>query len=400
MDFSNLKSSRSADVSGKRVLVRVDINVPLKDGAVTDDTRIKAIVPTVKDILERGGRPILMAHMGRPKGQVVPDLSLAVLQEPLESAFGSPVVFANQTDGTSPAAYAAELEPGQVLLLENLRFNAGEEANDPAFAAELAGLGNIYVNDAFSAAHRAHASTEGVTAHLPSYAGLAMMAEIEALRRVLDQPEPPTAAVVGGAKVSTKIPVLTNLVQKVDKLIVGGGMANTFLQSMGVMTGQSLAEPEFHYKAREIMSEAKMHGCEIVLPVDAVIAREIKQGADTETLSIHKVPIDGIILDVGPQSIAKLSELLESCKTVLWNGPMGAFEIAPFGEGTFALARKAGELTKAGKLVSVAGGGDTAAALNAAGVAGDFTYLSTAGGAFLEWLEGRELPGVAALTRA
>lgn len=399
MDFSKLKSVRDAEVAGKRVLIRVDINVPMKDRVVTDSTRIDAIVPTVKDVVARGGLPILIAHMGRPKGQTVSDLSLSVLKAPLAAAFDAPVVFADETAGKTAAAYGDALQPGEVLLLENVRFHSGEEANDPGFAKELAGLGDLYINDAFSTAHRAHASTAGIADHVPSYAGLAMLAEIDALRRVLDQPAAPTVAVVGGAKVSTKIPVLTNLVQRVDKLIVGGGMANTFLQSMGVMTGQSLAEPEFHYKAREIMSEAKTHGCEILLPVDAVIAREIKQGAESETVPIHKVPIDGIILDVGPASIAKLTTVLESCKTLLWNGPMGAFEIAPFGEGTFALARAAADLTKSGNLVSVAGGGDTAAALNAAGVADDFTYLSTAGGAFLEWLEGRELPGVAALLR-
>lgn len=397
MDLSNLKSSRDADVTGKRVLIRVDINVPFQNGEVSDDTRIQAIVPTVKDILGRGGLPILMAHMGRPKGQVVPELSLGALRQPLESAFGVPVVFGADESGEISKSVVDALNPGQVLLLENLRFYPGEEANAPEFAKQLAALGDLYVNDAFSTAHRAHASTAGIAAHLPAYAGLSMLAEIEALRRVLEQPEPPTAAVVGGAKVSTKIPVLTNLVQRVDKLIVGGGMANTFLQSMGVMTGQSLAEPDLHYKAREIMAEAKTHGCEIILPIDAVIAREIKQGTDTEVVPIHKVPIDGIILDVGPQSVAKLTGVLETCKTLLWNGPLGAFEIAPFGEGTFALARAAGALTKAGKLVSVAGGGDTAAALNAAGSLDDFSYISTAGGAFLEWLEGRELPGVAAL---
>lgn len=400
MDFTKLKSSRDADVNNKRVLVRVDINVPLKDGVVTDDTRIRAIEPTVKDILDRGGLPILMAHMGRPKGEVVADLSLEVLQKPLADAFGVPVTFADANGSTSLQAQSESAKSGQVLLLENLRFNPGEESNSADFAGELAALGDIYVNDAFSTAHRAHASTAGIAAHLPSYAGLSMLAEIEALRRVLDNPEKPTAAVVGGAKVSTKIPVLKNLVQRVDKLIVGGGMANTFLQSMGVMTGQSLAEPEFHYNAREIMSEAKTHGCEIVLPIDAVIARKFSAGAKSEVVPIHKVPIDGMILDVGPQSIEKLTGVLENCKTLLWNGPLGAFEIEPFGEGTFELARAAGRLTKSGKLVSVAGGGDTAAALNAAGVTHEFTYLSTAGGAFLEWLEGRELPGVAALLQS
>jgi phosphoglycerate kinase len=291
------------------------------------------------------------------------------------------------------------MKNGDIAVLENLRFHKGEEKNDPAFAAELAKQGDMFVGDAFSCAHRAHASTEGLTHHLPSFAGPLLMEEINALRTALEKPQRPTAAVVGGAKVSTKIPVLMNLVGKVDKLIIGGGMANTFLQSMGKMVGQSLAEPEFHSTAREIMAEAKQKGCEIVLPVDAVIAREFKEGAANEVVSIHKVPIDAMILDVGPDSVKHVAKVLEGCKTLLWNGPMGAFEISPFGEGTFALAKQAAELTKAGKLVSVAGGGDTVAALNAAGVTDQFTYVSTAGGAFLEWLEGQELPGVAALTR-
>ena len=298
-----------------------------------------------------------------------------------------------------PPTAVGSLKNGDIAVLENLRFHKGEEKNDPAFAAELAKLGDMFVGDAFSCAHRAHASTEGLTHHLPSYAGPLLMEEINALRTALEKPQRPTAAVVGGAKVSTKIPVLTNLVAKVDKLIIGGGMANTFLQAMGTMVGKSLAEPEFHDDARDIMTEAKQKGCEIILPVDAVIAREFKEGAASEVVDIDKVPSDAMILDVGPRSVARVAQVLEGCKTLLWNGPMGAFEIAPFGEGTFALARAAAALTKAGKLVSVAGGGDTVAALNAAGVTDDFTYVSTAGGAFLEWLEGRELPGIARLAR-
>jgi phosphoglycerate kinase len=291
------------------------------------------------------------------------------------------------------------MKPGDICVLENTRFHKGEEKNDPEFTQQLAELGDIFVNDAFSAAHRAHASTEGLTHHLPSYAGPLMMEEINALKSALEVPKRPTAAVVGGAKVSTKIPILTNLVAKVDKLIIGGGMANTFLQSLGVQVAQSLAEPEFHSTAREIMAEAKSHGCQIILPTDAVIAREFKEGAATETVDIHKVPIDAMILDIGPASIAKMTEHLRECRTLLWNGPMGAFEIAPFGEGTFTLAREAAKLMREGTLLSIAGGGDTVAALNAAGVTGDFSYVSTAGGAFLEWLEGNELPGVAALAR-
>ncbi|MBN9246544.1 MAG: phosphoglycerate kinase, partial [Hyphomicrobium sp.] len=301
--------------------------------------------------------------------------------------------------GAEAAGVVAKLSDGGVAVLENLRFHKGEEKNDPAFAGELAKLGDIFVGDAFSCAHRAHASTEGLTHFLPSYAGPLLMEKINALRTALENPKRPTAAVVGGAKVSTKIPVLTNLVAKVDHLIIGGGMANTFLQAMGIAVGKSLAEPDFHSTARDIMTEAKQKGCEIVLPVDAVVATEFKEGAAHKVVTVSNVPADAMILDVGPQSVARTSALLEHTRTLLWNGPLGAFEIAPFGDGTFALARAAAALTKAGKLVSVAGGGDTVAALNSAGVTDDFTYVSTAGGAFLEWLEGRELPGVAALTR-
>jgi phosphoglycerate kinase len=312
---------------------------------------------------------------------------------------GSSVTFAEDCIGEKAAVAIQSLKDGDIAVLENLRFHKGEEKNDPEFAEELAKLGDLFIEDAFSSAHRAHASTEGLTHHLPSYAGPLLMEEIAALRTALEKPQRPTAAVVGGAKVSTKIPVLTNLVGKVDKLIIGGGMANTFLQAMGTMIGKSLSEPEFDATARDILSEAKQKGCEIILPVDAVVAREFKEGAANEIVDVGNVPFDAMILDIGPQSIAHLSEVLASTKTLLWNGPMGAFEISPFGEGTFSLARTAAALTKAGKLVSVAGGGDTVAALNAAGATADFTYVSTAGGAFLEWLEGRELPGVAALTQ-
>ena len=310
---------------------------------------------------------------------------------------GAKVAFANDCIGHVAASTVSAMKNGDIAVLENLRFHKGEEKNDAGFAAELAKLGDLFVGDAFSCAHRAHASTEGLTHHLPSYAGPLLMEEINALRTALEKPQRPTAAVVGGAKVSTKIPVLTNLVAKVDKLIIGGGMANTFLQAQGVHVGKSLAEPEFHKTALEIMAGAKAKGCEIVLPVDAVIAREFKEGATHEIVALDKVPADAMILDVGPASVKHVAEVLDSCKTLLWNGPMGAFEISPFGEGTFALAKQAAALTKAGKLVSVAGGGDTVAALNAANVTGDFTYVSTAGGAFLEWLEGQELPGIAAL---
>ncbi len=399
MKLENLKTTAGIDVAGKRVLYRADLNVPTKEGRVTDATRLERIVAGLEDLSRRGARIAILSHFGRPKGGPDKENSLEPVAAELAKLVGQPVRFGSDCVGGAAAAIVDGLKPGEIAVLENTRFHKGEEKNDPAFAAEVAKLGDLFVNDAFSAAHRAHATTEGLTHHLPSYAGPLMMEEITALSRALEKPERPTAAVVGGAKVSTKIPILTNLVAKVDKLIIGGGMANTFLQSMGVMVGQSLSEPEFHATAREIMTAAKEKGCEIVLPSDAVVAREFKAGAVSETVSVHAVPMDAMILDIGPASIQHMTAVLRGCRTLLWNGPMGAFEISPFGEGTFTLAREAAVLTKAGTLVSVAGGGDTVAALNAAGVASDFSYISTAGGAFLEWLEGKELPGVAALTR-
>ncbi len=399
MNLDKLKTTDGIDVAGKRVIVRADLNVPVRDGKVTDVTRLERAVPGLKALADRGARVIVISHFGRPKNGPEPDLSLKPVAETLQRLLGRPVAFGGDSIGEKASGAIGTLKNGDVAVLENLRFHKGEEKNDPAFAEELAKLGDLFVEDAFSCAHRAHASTEGLTRYLPSYAGPLLMEEINALRTALEKPERPTAAVVGGAKVSTKIPVLTNLVAKVDKLIIGGGMANTFLQATGVMVGKSLAEPEFHTTARDILTEAKRKGCEIILPVDAVIAREFKEGAASEVVEIDNVPFDAMILDVGPRSIARSEDVLGVVKTLLWNGPLGAFEIAPFGEGTFALARSAAALTKAGKLVSVAGGGDTVAALNAAGVTDDFTYVSTAGGAFLEWLEGRELPGIVALAR-
>lgn len=399
MNLDNLKPAAKADVKGKRVLVRADLNVPVKNGKVTDATRLERVVPGLLDLANRGARVVVISHFGRPKGGPDPEFTLKPIAEAFGKLLGKPAVFVADCIGSDAAAAVAKLPEGGIAVLENLRFHKGEEKNDTAFAAELAKLGDIYVGDAFSCAHRAHASTEGITHKLPSYAGPLLMEEISALRAALEKPERPTAAVVGGAKVSTKIPVLTNLVAKVDKLIIGGGMANTFLQALGTNVGKSLSEPDFHDTAREIMTAAKSKGCEIVLPVDVVVAREFKEGAASEVCTLDRIAPDAMILDVGPESVKHVAAVLKDCKTLLWNGPMGAFEIAPFGEGTFALARQAAELTKAGKLVSVAGGGDTVAALNAAGVTQDFTYVSTAGGAFLEWLEGRELPGVAALTR-
>ena len=399
MNLGKLKSINDLPVEGKRVLVRADLNVPVKDGKVTDATRLERLLPGLKALSGRGAKVIVISHFGRPKEGPEAKYSLKPIAEALQALIGKPVSFAEDCVGPAAEGAISNLGNGAIAVLENLRFHKGEEKNDPKFASELASLGDIFIGDAFSCAHRAHASTEAVTHLLPSYAGPLMLEEIEALRAALENPQRPTAAVVGGAKVSTKIPVLTNLLAKVDKLIIGGGMANTFLQAQGLDVGKSLAEPEFHDTAREIMQAARSKGCEILLPIDAVVAREFKEGAESEVVEVGKVPSGTMILDVGPQSVAHLVETLQSCKTLLWNGPLGAFEIAPFGEGTFALARAAASLTKSGKLVSVAGGGDTVAALNAAGVTQDFTYVSTAGGAFLEWLEGRTLPGVAALAR-
>lgn len=399
MNLDKLKTTQGVDVKNKRVLVRADLNVPVKNGKVTDATRLERLVAGLQDLSTRGAKVIVLSHFGRPKSGPEAEFSLKPVADALSSLLGKPVAFGTDCIGAAAQGTIAAMKAGDIAVLENLRFHKGEEKNDAAFAGELAKLGDMFVGDAFSCAHRAHASTEGLTHHLPAYAGPLLMEEINALRAALENPQRPVAAVVGGMKVSTKIEVLTNLVAKVDKLVVAGGMANTFLQSMGRMTGQSITEPEFHSTAREIMAEAKQKGCELILPLDAVVADAFAEGLETKIVSIHKVPFDQMILDVGPETIAHLSKVLEGCRTVLWNGPMGAFEIRDFATGTFEVAKKVAELTKAGKMTSVAGGGDTVAALNAAGVTADFTYVSTAGGAFLEWLEGRELPGIAALTR-
>jgi phosphoglycerate kinase len=399
MQLSNLKTTDEIEVAGKTLLVRADLNVPVQDGRVSDATRLERIVPGIKDWTARGARVVLLSHFGRPKGQVRPEMSLRPIARKLGELLGREVVFGENCIGPVARQVVDGLEDGAVCVLENLRFHAGEEANDRSFAKDLAALGDFYVNDAFSAAHRAHASTEALAFQLPAFAGPLMMEEIETLQQALEAPERPVAAVVGGAKVSTKIPVLSNLVGKVDYLIIGGGMANTFLLADGFTVGASLAEPDLIDEARNIRDAAEKAGCEIALPSDVVVAKEFKAGADARTVGLADVGDDDMILDVGTETVERLSEILADCKTLLWNGPLGAFEIEPFGEGTFMLANKAAELTKAGRLVSVAGGGDTVAALNAAGVAGDYTYVSSAGGAFLEWLEGKELPGVAALTR-
>ena len=385
MNLDKLKPIASADVRGKRVIVRADLNVPVSGGKVSDVTRLTRLIPGLKDLASRGAKVIVISHFGRPKGRDPKD-SLKPVADMLASLAGMPIAFADDCVGDAVTAAIANLPAGGIIVLENTRFHTGEEVNRPRFTEALAALGDIYVNDAFSAAHRAHSSTEGIAHLLPAYAGPLMMGEINALKLALEAPKRPTVAVVGGAKVSTKIPVLTNLLAKVDKLIIGGGMANTFLQAQGIDVGKSLAEPDHHETARAIMAEAKAKGREIVLPVDAVIAREFKAGAASSVVDVAAVPADAMILDVGPKSVAHLAKVIEGCHTLLWNGPLGAFEIAPFGEGTFALAKQAARMTKAGQLVSVAGGGDTVAALNAAGVTEQFTYVSTAGGAFLEWL--------------
>lgn len=388
------------DLDGKVVLVRVDINVPVADGRVTDATRIEKIVPTVKDIQQKGGMPVLLAHFGRPKGQRVDSLSLKQVIPALEAALGQPVGFAEDCIGGPAKRAVAAMQPGDVVLLENTRFHAGEETNDATFAASIAALGQAYVNDAFSAAHRAHASTEGVARLLPAAAGRLMEAELKALDAALGNPERPVCAVVGGAKVSTKLELLSNLIEKVDHLVIGGGMANTFLVAQGVEVGKSLAERDMADTARDILDKAKSGGCQIHLPVDVVVAREFAANAPSEVVPANACPADAMILDAGPQSVEAIRALFANCRTLILNGPLGAFEIAPFDAATNAAAQAAAALTRDAQLVSVAGGGDTVAALNKAGVADDFTYISTAGGAFLEWMEGKDLPGVTALIEA
>jgi len=387
------------DVAGKRVLVREDLNVPMADGAVTDDTRFRATLPTVTELADKGAIVLVLAHFGRPKGERNPAMSLALVTKPYEQVLGRPVRFIGDCVGDEAAAAIATLAPGDVAVLENTRFHAGEEKNDPALAAAMAKLGDLYVNDAFSAAHRAHASTEGLAHLLPAYAGRAMEAELTALDKALGNPEHPVAAVVGGAKVSTKLDVLKHLVAKVDHLIIGGGMANTFLAARGVDVGKSLCEHELTGTADAIFEAAERANCTIHLPYDVVVAKEFRANPPVRTVNVHEVAADEMILDVGPAAVEALADVLKNCRTLVWNGPLGAFETPPFDTATVALARTAAALTRDGSLVSVAGGGDTVAALNQAGVGDDFTFVSTAGGAFLEWMEGKELPGVAALAR-
>ncbi|MCA3563726.1 MAG: phosphoglycerate kinase [Methylocystis sp.] len=384
------------DPRGKRILLRVDLNAPFENGKLSDGTRIDRIMPTVHALAERGGRVILVAHFGRPKGYD-PDETLGPAVAEVAKRLGKPVPLAKDCIGDDALSLIASMQDGDVIALENTRFHAGEEKNDPAFLAALAANGDVYVNDAFSAAHRAHASTEGLARMLPAYAGLTMEAELLALDKALGNPKKPVAALVGGAKVSTKLALLGNLVSRVQMLIIGGGMANTFLAARGINVGKSLCEHDLLDTAREIEARAKTAGCRIILPVDAVVAKEFKAGANHRIVDVHDVAADEMILDAGPKSVAAVNAALATARTLVWNGPMGAFEIAPFDTGTIAVAREAARLTRAGTLVSVAGGGDTVSALNHAGVAEAFTYVSTAGGAFLEWMEGKELPGVKAL---
>ena len=393
--MTQFRTLDDASLAGKRVLVRVDLNVPTENGRVTDRTRIARVLPTIREISEKGGRAVLLAHFGRPKGGPDEANSLRPVALALAEELGRPVPFVPATVGDIAHSAIGAMKDGDVVLLENTRFHAGEERNEAAFVEQLAALGDVFVNDAFSAAHRAHASTEGLARRLPSHAGRTMQAELAALTRALEVPERPVVAIVGGAKVSTKLELLGNLVKRVDHLVIGGGMANTFLAAQGKAVGKSLHERDLLDTARAVMANAGT--CEIVLPVDAVVASEFRAHAPSRTVSVDDVGPDDMILDVGPASVAKVKAVLERAKTLVWNGPFGAFEMKPFDAGTMAVAQEAAALTLAGRLVSVAGGGDTVAALNAAGVAEGLTYVSTAGGAFLEWLEGKVLPGVEAL---
>ncbi len=393
----SFKTIRDLDLSGKRVLLRADFNVPLKDGRITDATRLERTLPTIKLLVQGGARVVILSHLGRPKGREA-DQSLQPLVAPLAVLLGQTVAFAQDCVGTEAEAAVAALQDGGVLLLENLRFHKGEEANEADFVAALAKLGDLYVNDAFSTAHRAHASTEGLAHKLPSAAGLLMQEELEHLGKALEKPERPVVAIVGGAKVSTKLELLGNLVGKVDVLVFGGGMANTFLHAQGVAVGKSLCERDLAATAQEIGAKAQLANCRILLPLDAVVAETLAPGVESRVVPIDAVPADRMILDVGPATVAAVNEALRSAKTLVWNGPLGAFETQPFDAATVAVAQEAAKLTREGHLLTVAGGGDTVAALAHAAVEADFSYISTAGGAFLEWLEGKTLPGVAALS--
>lgn len=399
----NFKTLDQADLRGKRALVRVDFNVPMDAGRVTDDTRLRAALPTIEKLREGGAKVVLLAHFDRPKGKRVPEMSLRPVVEPLSKLLGAPVAFADDCVGPDAKAAVDALQPGDVLLLENVRYHAGEEQNDAGFAKALAELGDIYVNDAFSAAHRAHASTEGLAHLLPGYAGEQMRRELSALDMALGNPQRPVMGIVGGAKVSTKLDLLNNLVGKLQYLAIGGGMANTFLYAQGFDVGGSLCEKDMADTAREIMTKAEATGCRLILPADAVVAEKLEAGAPARTVALSKdadaLTPDDKIFDVGPQTLNEILAAMREAKTLIWNGPLGVFEVQPFDKATVEAAREAARLATSGQLVAVAGGGDTVAALNAAGVTDDFTFVSTAGGAFLEWMEGKTLPGVAALSR-
>lgn len=395
---ASFRTIDALDCAGKRVLLRADLNVPLHEGRITDLTRLERLAPTIRELADKGARVIVVSHFDRPKGKRVPEMSLSPVRDALARVLARPVQFADDCLGPQAEAAVAALRDGDVLVLENTRYHAGEEANDPEMARGLAALADIYVNDAFSAAHRAHASTEGVAHHLPAHAGRLMQAELDALTLALENPERPVGAIVGGAKISTKLDLIGNILGRVDVLIIGGAMANTFLAAKGIGVGRSLQEPQMHEMARAIMAQAEAGGCEILLPVDAVTATEFKAGAATRTVPVEQVAEGSMILDCGPKTIELLTRRLGTLKTLVWNGPMGAFETAPFDAGTTALARVVADLTRTGQLRSVAGGGDTVSALRHAGVLDDLSYVSTAGGAFLEWLEGKTLPGIQALT--
>ncbi|MEK9900726.1 MAG: phosphoglycerate kinase [Rhodospirillaceae bacterium] len=396
--MSAFRTLDDIEVTGKRVLLRADLNVPMSGGAVSDRTRLERLAPTILELADKGARVLVASHFGRPRGERVLEMSLAPVAKELGAVLGRPVAFAPDCVGDAALDAAAAMVDGDILVLENLRYHIGEEANDPDFSAALAELAELYVNDAFSAAHRAHASTEGAAHRLPAFAGRLMQAELEALNSALGNPERPVMAVVGGAKIATKLELLGNLIERVDQLVIGGGMANTFLNAMGIDVGASLCEHDMAETARGILARADEIGCEVVLPSDAVIAAEFKAGAENRVVPVDAVPADQMILDVGPESVAGLAARIADMRTLVWNGPLGAVEIAPFDLGTVQVAHVAAELTKSGSLLSVAGGGDTVAAMNHAGVAGDLSYVSAAGGAFLEWLEGKTLPGVAALS--
>ncbi|MDP8997490.1 MAG: phosphoglycerate kinase [Pseudomonadota bacterium] len=394
--MSAFRTLDDVNVSGKRVVIRLDLNVPMENGHVTDTTRIDRVVPTLKELITKGAAVIILAHFDRPKGKVVPEMSLKPVAPALQKALGHKVEFVFTDWQTSPKVNA---KPGDVYLMENTRYHGGEEKNDAGFAKMLGGLGDIFVNDAFSAAHRAHSSTEGIAHVIPAYAGRAMQAELDALSKALEQPKRPVIAIVGGAKVSSKLDLLSNLIKKVEGLVIGGAMANTFLYAQGHQVGKSLVEKDLADTARKIMAEAENANCAIILPVDGIIAHKFEAHAPSHDYGVDALPADGMMLDIGPMSVDLVKTVIENAHTLLWNGPFGAFEMAPFDKATVEVARYAAARTKAGKLISVAGGGDTVSALNHAGVADDFTYISTAGGAFLEWLEGKDLPGVAAVKK-